>query len=183
MNTTSLISNGVIGALIVATLVVVFLTVYRTMLAAFSYRTAVVLAVGVTILATIGTAQIVFLTPSAKESPPLSLPAGGALVFGFISLAVAELIVNLLVAALGNLPATTPSVREDDGALGQVSPQAVSTNEDMPPAKRHGKWSRQSPELPGQNHPNDLSKPEAPKQPPATGLETPTRQSAAKAVP
>jgi hypothetical protein len=185
MNAISVVSNVVMAALVAATLVVVFLTTYRTMLTTCGRKTVAALALGVTLLAAIGVAQVIFPTPAATGSPSFPLPAGGALLFGFISLAVAELLTKLIVMAAGMVPPTrpVPFPNEADHPQGQPALPAEPVSEPGSPVKRRGRWGKQSSESPGQGHLDDLNKKSDPsKQPQGTGAESAPKQTGAKST-
>jgi hypothetical protein len=179
----SLVSNVVVGMLILATLTVVFVTVYRMILSTCGRKTAIVLALGTTLLSTIATWQIV--ASAVRVSPSSLLPAGGALVFAFLTLAVAELLAKLLVAAAGMVPLAKPepTPRQEGDAVAQAEPHVEPANESVPPVKRRGRWSRQAPELPLQGHLDDLAKkPDPSKQQQGTGAESGQKQTASKST-
>lgn len=176
----ALVSNVVVAVLILATLTVVFVTVYRMILSTCGRMTAIVLALGTTLLSTIATWQIV--APAVRESPSSLLPSGGALVFAFLTLAVAELLAKLLVAAAGMVPLAKPepSPRKEGDAVAQAEPRVEPANESAPPVKRRGRWSKQSPESPLQGHLDDLNKTDLPKQQQGAGTDAMGKQTTSK---
>jgi hypothetical protein len=183
MDMFSFISNAVIGVLILATLVVVFLTVCRTVSSVRGRKTTVLLSSGVTILAAIGTAQIAFVPPAAKGLSSCLWSTGGALMFAFVTLAVARLLSELLVAAGGMVSSSKiePSPHKEGDA--QAEQDAPSTNEDAPEPKRRGRWSRQSPKSPAQGHRDDLNKkPDSVRQSQGIGVESVPKQAVGKPV-
>jgi hypothetical protein len=83
-----------------AALIVVFVATLKILMRSFHRATAIVLALGVTILAVVGTAQIIIIGPQPGGPTPSPVPSGNALMLlPFVTWAIASLLAQLLAAA------------------------------------------------------------------------------------
>jgi len=86
----------------VAAFAVVSVATLKILRSSHSRRTAIILAFGVTIMALVGTAPIIFVPLQGKEFTKALLPSGSALMLlPFLTLAVGRLLCELLVAGSG----------------------------------------------------------------------------------
>jgi len=118
---TSLIPNITLAMSMLATLAVVFVTVLRALAGSFSRKTAAVLALGVTIVAVVGTTEII-LGP-VHMPPPAGAPyakGSAVMLLPFVSLAVALLLSQLLSTA-----AKTPPRGQTRAAMQQTGKARV----------------------------------------------------------
>jgi hypothetical protein len=137
---TSLIPNVALAMSMLATLVVVFVTVWRALAASFSRKTAAVLALGVTIVAVVGTTQIILGPAQTPQSAGTLYGKGSAvLLLPFLSLAVAVLLSQLLLAtARAPLQGRARSVMQKiDNTEAQAEPAEgkVGNTTPKPPGK------------------------------------------------
>ena len=122
----------------VAALTVVFVATLKILARSFHRATAVVLALGVTILAVVGTAQIIFAGPQADGSMPSSVASGNALMlWPFLAWAIASLLAQLLATA----GVTAPPEEPEQTGQGALNPAADVQPDAKPPdnAAKHAK--------------------------------------------
>lgn len=124
---TSLVSLAPAFSILAAALVT-YVSAWKRFMDSFHQVTAIVLALGVTMLAVIGTAQIIFVPSPSGPFTTISAPSGSALMLlPFLTLAVGRLLSELLVAASGS------------AAEGRPQPGAMETEAagktGAPPAK------------------------------------------------
>lgn len=174
-----------------AALTVVFVATLKILARSFHRATAVILALGVTILAVVGTAQIIFAGPQADESIPSSVVSGNALMlWPFLAWAIAALLAQLLAAG-----ATAPPEEPEQTGQGtsdpaaDAQPDAESLENATKEAKPRGRPRKTSPDLFSQERTDDskkktsLPKPSQPASPEpaatynAAGAAEPTKQS------
>lgn len=113
-NLISLIPYVLLGTSMAAALAVVFVATLKILVRSFHRATAIVLALGVTILAVVGTTQIIIVGPQ-PGGPTLSpVPSGNALMLlPFVTWAIASLLAQLLVAAGAIVLAQEPEPAAD----------------------------------------------------------------------
>jgi len=135
-----------------AAFTVVFVATLRILRSSYPRKTAIVLSLGVTIMALVGTAPII-LPIQRIEVPELRFSNGGTLMLlPFLTLAISRLISDLLVAASGRMPGrviqptvteilpsrimATPSTKQDKNAASKKKPRGRPKKEQ--PQKPHG---------------------------------------------
>lgn len=175
-----------------AALTVVFVATLKILARSFHRATAVVLALGVTILAVVGTAQIIFAGPQSDESIPSSVVSGNALMlWPFLAWAIAALLAQLLAAAGATAPPEEPE-QTGQGAFdcaADTQPDAEPLENATKGAKPRGRPRKASPNLFSLGRTDDskkktsLPKPSQPASPEpvatysADGAAEPTKQS------
>ena len=138
-----------------AAFTVVSVATLRTLRSSYPRKTAMVLSLGVTIMALVGTAPIVFLPIQRTEVTGLRFPNGGTLMLlPFLTLAISRLISDLLMAAGGRIPergvqptatavespraVATPSTKQDKNAASKTKPRGRPKKQ-QPPKGQGGK--------------------------------------------
>jgi len=87
-----------------AALTVVFVAALKTLMRSFPRATAIILALGVTVLAVVGTAQIILVRSQPGEPGTVPVPSGNALMLlPFVTLAIASLLAQVLAAVSGTV--------------------------------------------------------------------------------
>ncbi len=137
-----------LAASMAAAVTIVFVAAMKTLARSFHRPTAIVLALGVTILAVVGTAHVIFVGPQGGE-PGLSVPRGNTLILlPFIALAIASLLAQLLAATSGAVPQAKP--QQVPGEIADVEPQVppdAKLAKNTPARSRpRGRPRKQSPE-------------------------------------
>jgi len=142
-----------------AAFTVVFVATLRILRSSYPRRTAIVLSLGVTIMALVGTAPII-LPIQRIEVPELRFPNGGTLMLlPFLTLAISRLISDLLVAASGRMPergiqptateieqsptVAAPSTKQDKNAASKTKPRGRPKKQ-QPPKAQEDKQVKQS---------------------------------------
>jgi hypothetical protein len=147
-----------------AALTVVFVATLKILLRSFHHATAVVLALGVTILAVVGTAQIIFAGSHPSEALPSSVASGNALMlWPFLAWAIASLLAQLLAAAGATAPPEEPE-QIGQGALdpaADVQPDAKPLENPTKEAKPRGRPRKPSPGPSSHNPPAGTNAPAA----------------------
>jgi len=143
-----------------AAFTVVFVATLRILRSSYPRKTAVVLSLGVTIMALVGTAPIIFLPIQRTEVTELRFPNGGTLMLlPFLTLAISRLISDLLVAASERTPErgiqptateiepsrtmATPSTKQDKNAASKTKPRGRPKKQ-QPPKAQGDKQMKQS---------------------------------------
>jgi uncharacterized iron-regulated membrane protein len=141
-----------LAASMAAGVTIVFVGAMKTLARSFHRPTAIVLALGVTILAVVGTAHVIFVGPQGGE-PGLSVPRGNTLILlPFIALAIASLLAQLLAATSGAVPQAKP--QQVPGEIADVEPQ-------VPPDAKLAK------NTPARSRPRGRPRKQSPRSPPA----------------
>lgn len=144
-----------------AALAVVFVATLKILMRSFHRATAIVLALGVTILAVVGTAQIIIVGPQ-PGGPTLSpVPSGNALMLlPFVTWAIASLLAQLLAAAGATVLEQEPEpTGNGSGTQGpEVQPTPKPSKNAVTEAKSHGRPKKQSPDASAKEPPNDPKK-------------------------
>jgi len=132
-----------------AALTVVFVAALKTLMRSFHRATAIVLALGVTILAVVGTAELILVRSQPGEFATTPMPTGSALlVLPFVTLAITSLLAQVLAAISGTPLAgkreQTAGVTEscEPEAPAEAQPPANAATE----AKPRGRPRKQPPE-------------------------------------
>lgn len=155
-----------------AALTVVFVATLKILTRSFHRATALVLALGVTILAVVGTAQIIFAGPQSGETMPSSVPSGNALMlWPFLAWAIASLLAQLLAAAGATAPPEEPgqSGQSASDPATDVQPDAKPLENETKPAKPRGRPKKSSPGPSSQKPPAEPKKTSLPKPSQAAG--------------
>jgi hypothetical protein len=167
-NLISLIPYVLLATSMAAALTVVFVATLKILVRSFHRATAIVLALGVTILAVVGTTQIIIIGPQ-PGGPTLSpVPSGNALMLlPFVTWAIASLLAQLLAAAGATVLEQEPEpTGNGSGTQGpEVQPNAEPQKNATTDAKPRGRPRKPSPDASSQEPPNELKKkPSSPKQ-------------------
>ncbi|MBN1360442.1 MAG: hypothetical protein JW993_07615 [Sedimentisphaerales bacterium] len=144
---TILIPFGVPAASIGAALIVVAVATLKSLTASYARPTAVVLAIGVTIMALAGAAPVILIPSPARESSQTGLANGSALMLlPFLTLAISRLLCDLLTAAGSRTAERGPraAVPETTDEMTVASPAQQTENVVMA-AKPRGRPKRQQP--------------------------------------
>jgi hypothetical protein len=164
-----------------AAVTVVFVAAFKILGDSFCRATAVVLALGITILAVVGTAQIVLVRSQPAETAATLLPSGSALlVLPFVTLAIAPLLAQVLVAVSAAVPEGRPG--RTAGGSGNGGPMVKAEPEPLQnvatPGKPRGRPRKPLPEQSSQPpRPDDVpKKTSSPKQQHPAGAEAMTKQ-------
>jgi len=160
-----------------AALTVVFVATLKILARSFHRATAVVLALGVTILAVVGTAQIIFAGPQSGETTPSSVASGNALMlWPFLAWAIASLLAQLLAAAGVDAPQQDSEQTGQDAfdPAADVQPDAEPLENPTKEAKPRGRPRKASPNLFSQERTSDSKK--------KTSLPKPSQPTSAEPV-
>lgn len=144
-----------------AALTVVFVATLKILVRSFHRTTAIVLALGVTILAVVGTAQIIIVGPQPGEPTRSAVPSGNALMLlPFVTWAIAPLLAQLLAAAGATVLEQEPEpTGNGSGTQGpEVQPTPKPSKNAVTEAKSRGRPKKQSPEASAKGPPNELKK-------------------------
>ena len=165
-----------------AALVVVFVAALRTLGRSFRQPTATILAVGVTILALVGTAQIIFVRPQGQESAMPMAPNGNALMLlPFVTLSIASLLAQVLATAGGTVPQTrSPQPQDKRADIDAPAPTTAKLAENAPAKSRpRGRPRKQPRDGATQQLPLEAAakKTHSPKPPRPTGTDAPAKQA------
>jgi len=153
----------VLGLSLAAALTVVFVMALKTLSCSFNRLTAVVLAFGVTILAVVGTGQIVLVRSQPGESaiPPIS-NGNAPLLLAFVPLGLASLLAQLLSAVGGTAPELkrehTVAVAAAEPCEGEAPAEAQLPANAAKGTKPRGRPRKPSPSLFPQEPPVDSKK-------------------------
>lgn len=144
-----------------AALTVVFVATLKILMRTFHRATAIVLALGVTILAVVGTAQIIIVGPQPGGPRPSPVRSGNALMLlPFVTWAIASLLAQLLAAAgatvLEEQSGRTENADADWGPGLQSG--AKPLGDTAAEAKSRGRPKKQSPDASAKEPPNDPKK-------------------------
>jgi len=177
----SIMPYVVLAMSMAAALMVVFVAALRTLVRSFHRPTAVILALGVTILAVVGTTQIIFVRPHGQGSAVLAVPNGNALMLlPFVTLAVASLLAQVLAMEGGTAPQAKP--QQVPGEIADVEPQvppdAEPAKNTPAKAKPRGRPRKHPPEEPPQQLllEDAAKKTSSSKQPRPAGTDAPAEQ-------
>ena len=148
-----------------AALTVVFVATLKILVRSFHRATAIVLALGVTILAVVGTAQIIFVGPQPGEPVTAPAPSGNALMLlPFVTLGIASLLAQLLAAVSGTVlegrPGPSGKGSGNRGPVVQAEPEPLENA--VTEATPRGRPRKQLPETPVHDRPDDLKKKASP---------------------
>ena len=130
----------------VAAFTVVSVATLKILRSSYSRTTALVLALGVTIMALVGTAPIIFVPLQGKELAKPLFPTGSALMLlPFLTLAVGRLLCELLVAASGTVAEREPQsgATEKDVAWKKAVPAAKESRNAASKANPKGRPQKQ----------------------------------------
>jgi hypothetical protein len=155
-----------LAASMAAALTVVFVATLKILLRSFHRVTAVVLALGVTVLAVVGTAQIIFAGPQSGETTPSSVASGNALMlWPFLAWAIASLLAQLLAAAGVDAPQQDSEQTGQDAfdPAADVQPDAEPLENPTKEVKARGRPRKPSPGPSSHNPPAELKKTSSPK--------------------
>ncbi len=157
-----------------AALTVVFVATLKILARSFHRATALVLALGVTVLAVVGTAQIIFAGPPSGETMPSSVASGNALMlWPFLAWAIASLLAQLLAAAGAIEPPEEPaqSGQSASDPAADVQPDAKPLENATKPAKPRGRPKKSSTDPSSQKPSAEPKKTSLPKPSQAAGTD------------
>lgn len=130
---------------ITAALIVVSIAALNFLKSSYPRATAVVLALGVTIMALVGTAPIIFAPLAGDEVTEPRFSNGSALMLPFLTLAVSRLLCELLVAASGFATESGAHPEVTETNVVKTATPSVKKNESVPSkAKPRGRPKKQN---------------------------------------
>jgi len=131
-----------------AAFTVVSVATLRSLTSSYPRKTAIVLSLGVTIMALVGTAPMIFLQIQTSEVSGLRFPNGGTLMLlPFLTLAISRLISELLVVASGRASETglQPAATEVESSRTAATPSAKQDRNAASKTKPRGRPKKQQP--------------------------------------
>lgn len=132
----------------VAAFTIVSVATLKILRSSYSHAIAVVLAIGVTIMALVGTAPVIFVPFQEKELTGPLFPNGSALMLlPFLTLAVSRLLCELLVAASASVSerGPQPTAMETAAAGTTAAPPAKQDKNAASKTKPRGRPKKQRP--------------------------------------
>ena len=153
MNGLSVFTPYVMPAMsMMAAFTVVSVATLRSLRSSYPRNTAVVLSLGVTIMALVGTAPLIFLPIQTNEITGLRFPDGGTLMLlPFLTLAISRLISDLLVVASGRMPerGIQSAAAEIESSRTVAAPSTKQGKSAAPKTKPRGRPKKQPPKAQG----------------------------------